>query len=146
MNCGCPRHAAARGEHLLPLPHRHPVGLPSSGLHHRREIDILIAIRDGLKGFPQAINAVFAETQIQTYIVHRIRNSLDFYSWKDRKPAAKELKSIYRAEDAEAAAAALREFEDADPGAGYSPPSPRSGAAIGRMSSHFLPAPRRCAK
>lgn len=74
--------------------------------------DILIAIIDGLKGFPEAINAVFPETQIQTCIVHLIRNSLGFCSWKDRKPVAKELKTIYRAEDAEAAAAALTEFED----------------------------------
>jgi putative transposase len=74
--------------------------------------DILIAIVDGLKGFPEAINAVFAETQIQTCIVHLIRNSLDFCSWKDRKPVAKELKNIYRAADAQGAAAALQEFED----------------------------------
>ena len=74
--------------------------------------DILIAVVDGLKGFPEAINAVFAETQIQTCIVHLIRNSLDFCSWKDRKPVAQELKTIYRAEDAQAAAAALQEFED----------------------------------
>jgi putative transposase len=74
--------------------------------------DILIAIIDGLKGFPEAINSVFPETQIQTCIVHLIRNSLDFCSWKDRKPVARELKTIYRAADAEAAAAALRDFED----------------------------------
>jgi putative transposase len=74
--------------------------------------DILIAIVDGLKGFPEAINAVFAETQIQTCIVHLIRNSLDFCSWKDRKPVAQELKTIYRAADAQAAAVALQEFED----------------------------------
>jgi putative transposase len=74
--------------------------------------DILIAIIDGLKGFPEAINSVFPETQIQTCIVHLIRNSLDFCSWKDRKPIAKELKSIYRAEDAQAAQAALQAFED----------------------------------
>jgi len=74
--------------------------------------DILIAVVDGLKGFPEAINSVFPETQIQTCIVHLIRNSLDFCSWKDRKPVAKELKKIYRAEDAQAAAAALQEFED----------------------------------
>jgi putative transposase len=74
--------------------------------------DILIAIVDGLKGFPEAINAVFAETQIQTCIVHLIRNSLDFCSWKDRKSVAQELKTVYRAEDAQAAAAALQEFED----------------------------------
>jgi hypothetical protein len=53
-------------------------------LKNRGVNDILIAIVDGLKGFPEAINAVFAETQIQTCIVHLIRNSLDFCSWKDR--------------------------------------------------------------
>lgn len=74
--------------------------------------DILIAIVDGLKGFPEAINAVFPETQIQTCIVHLIRNSLEYCSWKDRKPVAQELKRIYRAQDAGAAAAALQEFED----------------------------------
>ena len=74
--------------------------------------DILIAIIDGLKGFPEAINSVFPETQIQTCIVHLIRNSLDFCSWKDRKPIAKELKTVYRAADAQAAHAALQAFED----------------------------------
>ncbi len=74
--------------------------------------DILIAVVDGLKGFPEAINSVFPETQIQTCIVHLIRNSLDFCSWKDRKPVAQELKTIYRAKDVDAAAAALQEFED----------------------------------
>jgi putative transposase len=74
--------------------------------------DILIAIVDGLKGFPEAINAVFAETQIQTCIVHLIRNSLDFCSWKERKPVAAELKKVYRADDAQAALAALQDFED----------------------------------
>jgi transposase-like protein len=56
--------------------------------------DILIAIVEGLKGFPEAINAVFAETQIQNCIVHLIRNSVDYCSWKDRKPVAQELKTI----------------------------------------------------
>jgi putative transposase len=74
--------------------------------------DILIAIIDGLKGFPEAINSVFPETQIQTCIVHLIRNSLDFCSWKDRKPVAKELKTIYRAANAQAAHSALQAFED----------------------------------
>jgi putative transposase len=66
----------------------------------------------GLKGFPEAINSVFPQTQIQTCIVHLIRNSLDFCSWKDRKPVARELKTIYRAADAEAAALALTDFEE----------------------------------
>jgi putative transposase len=83
-----------------------------SEIKNRGVNDILIAIIDGLKGFPEAINSVFPETQIQTCIVHLIRNSLDFCSWKDRKPVAKELKTIYRAADAEAAAAALKDFEE----------------------------------
>jgi putative transposase len=73
--------------------------------------DILIAVVDGLKGFPEAINAVFAEATVQTCIVHLLRNSLDFASWKDRKDLARELKSIYGAIDDKAAEAALSTFE-----------------------------------
>lgn len=83
-----------------------------SEIKNRGVNDILIAIIDGLKGFPEAINSVFPQTQIQTCIVHLIRNSLDFCSWKDRKPVAKEFKTVYRAADAEAAAAALADFEE----------------------------------
>ncbi|WP_394144803.1 transposase, partial [Burkholderia multivorans] len=56
--------------------------------------DILIAVVDGLKGFPEAINTVFPETTVQTCIVHLIRNSLDFASWKDRKSVASGLSGI----------------------------------------------------
>ena len=66
--------------------------------------DILIAVVDGLKGFPEAIGAVFPEAMVQTCIVHLIRNSLAFVSWKDRKAIMPDLKAIYRAETAEAAA------------------------------------------
>jgi putative transposase len=83
-----------------------------SELRNRGVNDILIAIVDGLKGFPEAINAVFPETQIQTCIVHLIRNSLDFAPWKDRKALAIELKKIYRAPDAPSALNALSDFED----------------------------------
>jgi putative transposase len=83
-----------------------------SELKNRGVNDILIAIVDGLKGFPEAINAVFSETQIQTCIVHLIRNSLDFAPWKDRKALAAELKKIYRAVDAQSALQALSDFED----------------------------------
>ena len=62
--------------------------------------DILIAVVDGLKGFPEAIDAVFPQTAVQTCIVHLIRHSLDFASWKDRKTVAAELRKIYRAADA----------------------------------------------
>jgi putative transposase len=73
--------------------------------------DILIAVVDGLKGFPDAINAVFPETMVQTCIVHLLRNSLDLLSWKDRKAVATELKTIYHAADAKAAGEALTAFE-----------------------------------
>jgi putative transposase len=73
--------------------------------------DILIAVVDGLKGFPEAIGAVFPETMVQTCIVHLIRNSMAFVSWKDRKIIMPDLKAIYRAETAEAALDRLAEFE-----------------------------------
>lgn len=73
--------------------------------------DMLIAVVDGLKGFPEAITAVFPETVVQTCIVHLIRNSLNLASWKDRKALAQALKPIYQADQAEAAEQALSEFE-----------------------------------
>jgi putative transposase len=73
--------------------------------------DILIAVVDGLHGFPAAIEAVFPQAQIQTCIVHLIRNSMNYVGWKDRKVLAAELKPIYQASDATAAEAALQAFE-----------------------------------
>jgi putative transposase len=73
--------------------------------------DILIAVTDGLKGIPEALAAVFPATTLQTCIVHLIRNSLDFASWKERKALAQALKPIYTASSAEAAAAELDAFE-----------------------------------
>ena len=73
--------------------------------------DILIAVVDGLKGFPEAITAVFPDTVVQTCIVHLIRNSIQLASWKDRKALAQALKPIYQAGNAEAAEQALHEFE-----------------------------------
>jgi putative transposase len=81
--------------------------------------DILIAVTDGLKGFPEAINAVFPDTIVQTCIVHLVRHSLDFISWKDRKAVVPELRAIYRAQDAEAGLAALEAFETGPWGAKY---------------------------
>src|SRR5215203_7040485 len=74
--------------------------------------DILLAVVDGLKGFPDAILAVFPDATVQTCIVHLLRHSLDFVSYKDRKPVAAALKGIYRALDADAGEAALAAFED----------------------------------
>ena len=73
--------------------------------------DLLIAVVDGLKGFPEAITAVFPDCVVQTCIVHLIRYSLQFASWKERKGLAKALKAIYGAASAEAAAAELDRFE-----------------------------------
>ena len=73
--------------------------------------DILIAVTDGLKGMSEALAAVFPETTLQTCIVHLIRQSLDFANWKERKPMATALRTIYGAPSAEAAGAALDAFE-----------------------------------
>ena len=69
-------------------------------LKNRSIGDILIAVVDGLKGFPEAINAVFPQATVQTCIVHLVRHSLEFVSWKDRKTVMPALKAIYRAQEA----------------------------------------------
>jgi hypothetical protein len=74
--------------------------------------DILIAVVDGLKGFPEAITSVYLQTVVQTCIVHLIRNSLAFVSWKDRKAILPAINAIYRAENADMALLRLDEFED----------------------------------
>jgi len=81
--------------------------------------DILIAVVDGLKGFPEAIAAVFPQTQVQACVVHLIRNSLAFVSWKDRKAVAVALKEVYRARTAEAGQAALDAFDEGPWGRKY---------------------------
>lgn len=88
-------------------------------LKNRGVEDILIAVVDGLKGFPEAIHAVFPETTVQTCIVHLMRHSLDFVSYKDRKTVAAALKDIYRAIDADAGEAALAAFEEGPWGRKY---------------------------
>jgi len=103
-------------------------------LRTRGLADILIAVVDGLKGFPEAIGAVFPETLVQTCIVHLIRNSLAFVSWKDRKVILPDLKAIYRAENAEAARDRLADFE-AKWGARY----PAIGQAWRRAWEHVIP-------
>ena len=88
-------------------------------LKNRGVGDILIAVVDGLKGFPDAINAVLPQTVVQTCVVHLIRNSMSFASWKDRKPIAQSLKSVYRAESTAAGLAALDAFEEGHWGRKY---------------------------
>lgn len=79
--------------------------LKTRGVH-----DILIAVTDGLKGMPEALAAVFSATPLQTCIVHLIRNSLAYASWKDRKALATAIRPIYTAPSAEAAQAELDAF------------------------------------
>ena len=76
--------------------------------------DILIAVTDGLKGMEEALAAVFPRTTLQTCIVHLLRQSLDFANWKQRKPLATALRTIYSAPSADLAAAALDSFERGD--------------------------------
>ncbi|MCP3713797.1 IS256 family transposase, partial [Paraburkholderia sp. CNPSo 3274] len=85
-----------------------------SDLKVRGVQDILIAVTDGLKGMPEALGAVFPATTLQTCIVHLIRNSLDYASWKDRRGLAAALKPIYSATGAEAAQTELDAFEQGE--------------------------------
>jgi len=72
-------------------------------LRNRGVQDILIGVVDGLKGFPEAIQAVFPQAEVQTCIVHLVRHSLNYCGWQDRKLVAAELRTIYRAATAEEA-------------------------------------------
>ncbi len=72
--------------------------------------DCFIACVDGLKGLPEAIEAVYPQTRVQLCIVHQVRNSLKFVSWKDRKAVAASLRSMYTAPTEAAARAALTAF------------------------------------
>lgn len=90
-------------------------------LRNRGTTDILIAVVDGLKGFPEAITGVFPEAVVQTCIVHLIRYSMQFASWKERKAIAKALKPIYAAASADAALEALDEFGRSEWGKKYPP-------------------------
>jgi putative transposase len=82
-----------------------------SELKNRGVQDILIACCDGLKGFPQAIEAVFPKAVVQTCIVHMIRNSVRFIGWQQRKAVCAELRKIYSAPTEQAGLAELDAFE-----------------------------------
>jgi putative transposase len=79
-------------------------------LRNRGVKDVFIACVDGLKGFPQAIETVFPQAQVQLCIVHLVRASLNYVSWKERKKIALELKAIYRAATAEEGERELADF------------------------------------
>ena len=103
-------------------------------LKNRGIADIVFAVVDGLKGFPDAITAVFPQAIVQTCIVHLIRHSLSFVSWKDRKPLVPALRAIYRAETAELAQQRLAAFEE-----GWGKRYPAIGQAWRRAWNEVIP-------
>lgn len=100
---------------------------------------------DGLKGFPEAIEAAFPDTVVQTCIVHLIRHSLELMPWKDRKAVVPELRAIHRAQDAEAGLAALEALETGPWGERYPAIARDAGAGTGTGSCRSSPSPRPCA-
>jgi putative transposase len=80
-------------------------------LKNRGVADVLFVCCDGLKGFPEAIEAVFPRATVQTCIVHMLRNSVRYVAWADRKGVVAALKPIYSADTEQAAEAALEAFE-----------------------------------
>lgn len=85
-------------------------GLPTD-LHNRGVQDILIACVDGLKGFPEAIESIFPNTEIQHCIIHQIRNSLKYVASKNQKAFMADLKWVYKAATLNAAESTLNELE-----------------------------------
>jgi putative transposase len=81
-------------------------------LHQRGIQDVLVCCVDGLTGFPEAIEAVFPQAWVQTCIVHQIRASMRYVAYQDRKRVAADLKPVYRAVNADAAADALQVFDE----------------------------------
>jgi transposase-like protein len=104
-------------------------------LRNRGVEDVLIAVVDGLKGFPEAITAVYPHASVQTCLVHLIRHSLSYCGWKDYPAVAAALKLIYRAENAAVAAARLSEFEAGEWGRKY----PTIGASWRRAWEEVIP-------
>ncbi len=83
-----------------------------NGLKNRGVEDILIACVDGLSGFPQAIEAVFPQTELQQCIIHQIRNTTKFVSYKELKPLMADLKRVYAAPTEAIALTELDSFEE----------------------------------
>jgi len=98
-------------------------------LQSRGVEDILIACIDGLTGFPDAIESVFPRTEIQLCIVHLVRNSLRYVSWKDRKAVARDLRQIYNAPTVRRPNRLWRPLRRNGPS--VFPPSAGSGAVAG---------------
>jgi len=103
-------------------------------LKNRGVKDIFIACVDGLKGFPEAIEAVFPDTQVQLCIVHMVRHSLNYVSWKQRKEVADDLKMIYQAPTLQQAETSLEQFE-----AKWNPTHPTIGKSWRRNWERIIP-------
>ena len=103
-------------------------------LQNRGVEDIFIACVDGLKGFPEAIETVFPRTQVQLCLVHMVRHSLKYVSWKQRKEVAADLKTIYQAPTAEQAEMNLSAFE-----AKWDKTHPSIGQSWRRNWEHITP-------
>jgi transposase-like protein len=98
--------------------------------------DCFIACVDGLKGLPEAIETVYPRTQVQLCIVHQVRNSLKYVTWKDRKAVAASLRTIYTAPTEAAASAALVAFTE-QWGAQYSAIAPAWQKNWARLTPFF---------
>ena len=85
-------------------------------LKNRGVQDCFIACVDGLKGLPEAIETVFPHAQVQLCIVHKLRNSFKYVTWKDRKAVAKDLRAVYGAMTLAEAEEALERFSEKLPG------------------------------
>ena len=79
-------------------------------MHNRGVQDILIACVDGLKGFPEAIQAIFPNTEVQLCVIHQIRNSIRYVASKDQKAFMRDLKPVYKAINKDSAELALDEL------------------------------------
>jgi putative transposase len=97
--------------------------------------DILVAVTDGLKGMPEALATVFPHTTLQTCIVHLIRQSLEYASWRDRASLAAALRTVYAAPTEDAACAALAAFEASPLGQRF----PTVVTAWRRAWTHVIP-------
>ena len=103
--------------------------------------DVLIALVDGLVGFPDAITTIFPQAQVHHCVVHLVRQSLRYVSWKDRKLLASTLRGIYRAPTEAAALAALEAFAAGPTGTKY-PAIPALGGDTGPTSCRYSRSPR----
>ena len=113
-----------------------------SELRNRGVQDILIAVVDGLKGFPEAITSVFPKTVVQTCIVHLIRYSMQFASWKEHRLVAAALKPVYQAESAARGARAAGGFRPRPVGTKISGDRAELAAQLGAGDSVLRLCPR----